>query len=548
MKDFLRLFRLFAPYRYWMAAGIVLSVTVVLSNIALLVLSGWFITAMALTGLGLQTINYFVPAAAIRGLAVVRTLARYFERLVTHEATFRLLSELRVWFYERLEPLAPGGLEGDRHGDLVARLRSDIDSLDNLYLRIIAPVAAAILAGVIVIGGLSIFSPGIALTTALALTITGVFIPLLVLRLGKTTGKHIVGIRGEREAVVAETIRGLGELLVAGAVARQRDAFSTLSEKQSKAERRTAWSTAGFDALSALVGQATVCVALVIGISAGGALTGPELVMVIFWVMASFEAVSTLPGAFYAYGETAAAARRLFEIADRKPPVPRTKQGKGSLPSRHDIRFSAVTMSYRTGEKPILQDFSLTVQQGATIGIAGPNGAGKTTVLNLLQRFRLAQSGTITIGDMPIETIGDDNLRRIIAVVAQKTHLFNATIRDNLLIACPDASDDAIRAALATAGLLDEVMAFRHGLDTMVGEVGARLSGGQARRLAIARAVLRNAPILLLDEPTEGLDPENEKKVMTALLTAMAGRTTMIVSHRPLPLRHCDHVVHLRGT
>ena len=511
MRDFLRLVSLFAPYRYWMLAGIVFSVVVVLSNIALLALSGWFIAAMALTGLGLQTINYFTPAAAIRGLAVLRTLARYLERLVTHEATFRLLSELRVWFYERLEPLAPGGLEGDRHGDLVSRLRSDIDSLDNLYLRIFAPVAAAVAAGIIAVGGLAFFSLDIALVTALGLVVTGIAMPLLVLGLGKATGKHIVEIRAEREAVIAENIRGLGELLVTGAAGRQRDMVYRLSAAQAKAERRTAWYTACLESFSALIGQATIWVA--IAIAAGSTLTGPELTMLIFWVMAAFEAVSTLPGAFYAYGETAAAARRLFEIADRPPPVPPSQPGKGQLPAHFAIGFSHVTMRYRPDEeRPVLEDFSLTVPEGATIGLAGPNGAGKTTLLNLLQRFRLAQSGRITIGGLPLETIGDDNLRRIIAVVAQKTHLFSATIRDNLLIARPDANDEVLYAALEASGLADEVRAFRRGLDTMVGEAGAGLSGGQARRLAIARALLREAPILLWTNRRKAWIPKTRKR------------------------------------
>lgn len=547
MRDFLRLVALFAPYRLWMLAGIGLSVVVVASNVALLAVSGWFITAMALTGLGLQTINYFTPAAAIRGLAVLRTIARYLERLVTHEATFRLLSQLRVWFYERLEPLAPAGLEAERHGDLLSRLRADIDSLDNLYLRILAPALAAFFASIAVVGGLALVNPAIALVTGIALVITGLALPLLVLRLGHAVGRRAVSLRSRMEVVTADTIRGLGELLVAGALSRQEKAAGDLAAALGRAERRTAWTTACFEALSALVGQATVLLALVIAIPAvaAGALSGPALTMLAFWVMAAFEAVAMLPGAFYAYGETAAAARRIFEIADRAPPVPPSPPGTGIMPAHFDISFRAVTMRYGAEAAPVLRDFSLTVRQGETIGLAGPNGVGKTTLFNLLQRFRLAESGAITIGGLSLDEIGDDNLRRVIAVVAQKTHLFNATIRDNLLIAAPDADEDALHRALETAGLTAEIGAFRQGLDTMVGELGARLSGGQARRLAIARALLRNAPILLLDEPTEGLDGESEKAVLEALTRASSGRTTIIVSHRPLALRYCARTQHL---
>ncbi|TNB48092.1 thiol reductant ABC exporter subunit CydC [Martelella lutilitoris] len=545
MKDFVRLMVLFAPYRKWMLAGIALSVLVVLANVTLLAVSGWFIAAMALTGLGIQTINYFTPAAAIRGLAVLRTVARYLERLVTHEATFRLLSELRVWFYERLEPLAPAGLEAERHGDLLSHLRADIDSLDNLYLRIVAPATAAFIAGILLTGGLAVFSAKIAFITALALVFTGLLTPLLVTWLGQTVGKRTVALRGEMQVQVADTIRGLGELAIAGAVARRRAQIIGFSLVLGRAQRRTAWTTACFEAFSALVGQATVWLAIVAGITAvsAGTLSGPELTMLVFWVMASFEAVSMLPGAFYAYGETAAAARRLFEIADRHPPVAQSLPGDGNMPSSFDIHFSNVTMGYSEAVPAVLKEFSLKLAQGHTIGITGANGAGKTTLLNLLQRFREPDEGTICIGGIPIGEIGDDNLRKLIAVVAQKTHLFNATIRDNLLIASPDADDTALLDAMETAGLADEVRGFSRGLDTMIGELGTRLSGGQARRLAIARALLRDAPILLLDEPTEGLDATSERKVLAAFTRAKADRTTIIVSHRTLALEYCDQVV-----
>ena len=546
MRDALRLLRLFRPYVGWMLAGVAVNVAVVLANVALLAVSGWFITAMGLAGLGLTTLNYFTPAAAIRGLAVLRTVGRYVERLVTHEATFRLIAGLRVWFYRHLEPLAPARLQHYRGGDLLSRIRADIDSLDNLYLRVVAPTAAALVSSTALVWFMSRFSVPIALLDAAALLAAGVVLPLAARRLGRGPGARAVATRADLRAAVADGVRGLGELDVCGAVAAHAAHVARRSRALADDNRRLARLGAAMTALSGLAAQSALWGALVLAIPLvrSGALTGPDLAMVALFVLASFEAVSPLPLAFGALGETMAAARRIFEVVDAAPAV-RDPARPAAVPRRFDLRVRGLGMRYSDDGPWALDGVDLDVPQGGSVGIVGPSGAGKTSLINVLLRFRDYQEGTVEIGGVALRDLDGALVRNLCAVVAQDTHLFNASVRDNLLLARPDASPHDLREALRDAGILDEIEALPQSLDTFVGEAGTRLSGGQARRVAIARALLKDAPILVLDEPTEGLDAASERAVLRALDRLMVGRTTLLVTHRPQALRHVDAVLHL---
>jgi ATP-binding cassette subfamily C protein CydC len=529
-----------------MLAGVAINVVVVLANVALLATSGWFITAMGLAGLGLMTLNYFTPAAAIRGLAILRTLGRYVERLVTHEATFRLIAGLRVWFYRHLEPLAPARLQHYRGGDLLSRIRADIDNLDNLYLRVVAPTAAALISSVVLVWFMARFSGAIALVDAAGLTIAGVALPLASRRLGRSPGRRAVTTRADLRSAVADGVRGLGELAVCGAVATHAARVAGGGRALTDEGRSLARIGAVTSALSGLAAQLALWGALVLAIPLvrSGALAGPELAMVALFVLASFEAVSPLPLAFGALGETLEAARRIFEVVDAMPAV-RDPVRPATAPRRFDIKVRGLRMRYHDGGPWALDGIDLDVPQGGSIGIVGPSGAGKTSLLNVLLRFWEYQEGTVEIGGVALRDLDSSATRNLCAVVAQDTHLFNATVRDNLLLARPDASADDLRAVLTDVGILGEIEALPRGLDTLVGETGTRFSGGQTRRIAIARALLKDAPILVLDEPTEGLDAASERAVLHALDRLMAGRTTLLVTHRPQALRHVDAVVHL---
>lgn len=547
MRDFVRLLSFCRPTLRWVMAGIALNVIVILANVGLLALAGWFIAAMALAGLGATPIEYFAPAAAIRGLAVLRTVSRYLERLVTHETTLRLLAKLRVWCYEHLEPLAPARLQLHRGGDLLSRIRSDIDSLDNLYLRVLAPTAAAIISAVILVGFLTVYSVSTAWIEAVGLLASGVALPLLAQRLGRAAGRRAVSMRADLRATVSETIQGLGELLIAQAAERQIATVDRLGADLTRQQRRQAWIGSTASALSGLAAQLVLWGALLVLIPLvhAGALSGPDLALVCLFVLASFDAVAPLPAAFLALGETLAAARRIFDLVDAVPAI--TEPDRDVLrPRRLDVQIRSLRMRYADDAPWALDGLDLDVAQGESIGVVGASGSGKTSILNVLLRF-WDYEGLITIGGVPLRAFNGEAARGLFSVVAQQTHLFNASVRDNLKLAQPDATDDELMDALRAAHLDEEVLALPDGLKTLVGENGARLSGGQARRLSIARALLKDAPILLLDEPTEGLDAESERKVLDALIKLMPGKTTLLITHRPSALRLVGRVVSLQG-
>jgi ATP-binding cassette, subfamily C, bacterial CydC len=544
MKDLLRLLGLFAGSWRWVLAGVGLTLLVNLANVGLIALAGWFIAAMALAGLGMRKIDYFLPAAAIRGLAVIRTGGRYLERLISHEATFHLLARLRVWFYEHLEPLAPARLQYYRGGDLLSRIRADIDSLDNAYLRVFAPSAAAVITVLLMTLFLARLSPHVAAADFVGLVVTSVLVPLIALRLGRAAGARAVLLRGTLRSDTADSIRGFGELLVYQALDSRIARFDRSSETLIATQRREARINGVSSAVTLLIAQLSLWVSVIIAVPLVGrrVITGPDFAMIGLFVLASFDAVSALPAAYHALGETLAAARRIFEIIDTSPAI-HEPSCEAQPPARFDVRVSNLKMRYTVTEPWALDGVSFVIPEGGCLGVVGQTGAGKTSLLNVLLRFWEFQEGTIQIGGVSLRELHGETIRSLCAVVAQQTHLFNTSIRENLVLARPSAAEADLRAALRDADILDEIMAMPEGLDTVVGEVGAGLSGGQARRIAIARAFLKNAPLLILDEPTEGLDAVSERAVLDAIGHLMRDRTTLLITHRPQALRLADSVL-----
>lgn len=543
MSDIWKLLKLFQPYWRLTLAGIALASGVILANVALLAVAGWFITAMALAGLGAGTLNYFTPAAAIRGLAIIRTVGRYGERLVTHDATLRLLAQLRSWFYTHLEPLAPAGLQFYRGGDLLSRLRADIDTLDNFYLRVLVPCVAALISGVAMTAFIAIYSVGIALTVCGGLLLTGVVIPWLAQRLGRVPGAQSVDLRSRLRSSVADSVRGLGELRVYQSSTRQAERIRTLSDRLIVTQRKRAWVDGLTSALSGLVTRLSLWAAVVIAVPlvANDILTGPDLALIALFLLGCFEAVGPLPAAFEALGETRAAARRILSVVESAPAVVDPEQ-ESPAPARYDLALSAVRMRYEAGADWALDGLDLELSVGDRVAIVGPTGSGKSSIFNLLLRFWDYQDGACRIGGQPLNTFRAETVRGWCAVVSQQTHLFNTTIADNLRLAAPDADDQALWQALRGAQVADEIVALNNGLNTVVGETGTWLSGGQARRVAIARAFLKDAPILLLDEPTEGLDANAEQAVLEGLDVLMTNRTTLLITHRPQALGYVDRI------
>ncbi len=544
MREFMRILAVARGQWRWMVAGIVLGVAVIAANALLMAVSGWFIASMAVAGTTGVSFNYFFPSAAIRGLAICRSVGRYGERLVTHEAAFRMLASLRVWLFSRLEPLAPAGLERYAGGDVAGRLRADVDSLESLYLRIVAPLftgGCSILLAVLFVTRWS------ALTAAalfLFLLAAGVVLPLLAGQLAAGPGRRSTALAGELRNAVTEGVLGVEELLLLGAVERQAAQVERLSQQLVAEQERLAGigglSLGGSIACSGL-GVAAVLVVGSLAV-AEGLLNGPALVMLLLFSAAAFEAAGAIPPALQLMPSAREAIRRILELADAPAPVP-DPCTPAAPPGTADIRFLDVSSSYDPA-LPVLHGFTLQIPAGGRVALVGPSGAGKSTVVEILLRFR-DYSGSITVGGVELHDLAAEELYRLIAAVPQRPHLFNATIRGNILVGRSGADEDKLAAVLEDAGLSVWVAGLPQGLETPVGEGGNALSGGEARRIALARALLKEAPILILDEPTEGLDAAMEHQVVTRLAERTRGTTVLIITHRLACLSLVDRVVRL---
>jgi ATP-binding cassette subfamily C protein CydC len=544
VTDLRRLWQLFRPYWGWMTAGFVVSFVALAANVLLAAVSGWFITAMAIAGASGTAMNYFTPAAAIRASAIGRTAGRYLERVVNHEAALRQLAGLRVWFYRRLEPLAPARLQTHHSADLLSRIRADIDALDNLYIRILVPVLVAAAAIVCVFLITALLDRALALVLATMLAVAGMLVPLLARYLAKAPGRRLVHTEAELRRIAVDGTQGLSELLVYGAAqghARRLDAAS----RALVGDQRHMARVAGLGhAAVGLSGSLALWLVLWLGIPLAqtGELASPQVAMLVLLTLAAFEAVAPLPLAFQQLETTLTAARRLFSIADTKPAVT-DPPGPSPRPAGHSIEIRDLRFHYPEASSWSLNGIDLELPEGQRIALVGATGSGKSTLLSLLLGFHEADSGEIRLGGEPLGAFRGDDLRERITLVSQHTHLFAATVRDNLLLAAPDASQARLEQVCETAQIRDFIRSLPEGYDTWVGETGVRMSGGQARRIAIARALLRDAPILLLDEPTEGLDARTEHDLLGAVQALMEGRSTLLVTHRPSVLEAMDEIL-----
>jgi ATP-binding cassette, subfamily C, bacterial CydC len=545
MKAFITILGIVRGQWRWLGAGIVLGLLVIAANVFLMALSGWFIASMAVAGASGAAFNYQLPAVAIRALAIVRTLSRYGERLVTHEAALRMMADLRVWFFQRLEPLSPAVLERYGAGDLAGRLRADVDALENLYLRVIAPLIVGVLTIILGVALAARWSGPGAAALLTALTTAGIALPLLVQRLAREPGRSAATLAGELRVAVTEGIDGAEELLLLGAAERQAEQVELLSSRLVAEQQRLA--RIGALAQAGTIFCAGSGLAAVLALAGGevtdGTLSGPSLVLLLLFTGALFEAAALLPVALQAAPATLESLRRILTVAHTPPPVPAPSHPVHCPTEPVAISFRMASCSYTPG-RDALQRFSLYIAAGERVALVGPSGSGKSTVLEVLLRFR-PYEGDIFLGGVELRSITDDDLHRLVTAVPQRPHLFNTTIRDNILLARPEASGEELSRAVADAGLAAWIEGLPHGFDTLVGEQGGLVSGGEARRIALARALLRDAPIMLLDEPTEGLDGEMERLVVDRLAVRITGKTVLLITHRRACLRLVDRVVTL---
>jgi ATP-binding cassette subfamily C protein CydC len=539
----------FRGHLKWMVLGTLSGLLAVASAVGLLALSGWFISAAAyagLTAITAQLFNFFHPGIGVRIFAIGRTLARYVERIVSHDATFRILQSLRSWFYRHLEPLAPSRLMNFRSGDILNRIVADIDALDNLYLRVFSPSVIALTMSVLVVGFLWLFDPVISMVTALFLSMAGFWVPLMAMRLGEGCGHELAQHLSDLRIRVVEGLQGMPELLVFGAHNRHLDTVKQSSRALLKSQLRMSQILGLSQALMTLISGLAVLATLYLAVILVNrdVMDGPGMALVTLAVLASFEAVFPLPAAYQYLGRMREAGRRLLEIVDSKPEV--IFPGRSVTRPRHfGLRFENVCFRYNQKAGWALRGVEFQVHPGRRVAVIGETGSGKSTLIHLLVRFRDPDAGCIQIGSVDVRNFGESDLRRHISVVTQQPHMFNATLRENLLMAQPGAGEDELLDALNFAQLLNFVSALPDGLDTWIGEAAKLLSGGQARRVAVARAMLHNGPLWVLDEPTEGLDPVTEERMMAAIKAQTAGRSLLLITHRLIDLHWMDYIVML---
>jgi ATP-binding cassette subfamily C protein CydC len=548
MKDLWFFLKLFKLHSAWLAGGIVLSLLTALASIALLTLSGWFISASAMAGLiaidgNALVFNFMLPAAQIRALAITRTLGRYGERIVTHEATFRVLAGIRSWFFRQLIPLVPGRLSVMRSGDLLSRMTADIDALDALYLRLLAPAVVAALGVTGVTVFLAFYAPVISLTTGLMLVIASVWVPWIFNLLGRAGAEEIVVLAANFRIRQLDMIQGLADLIANRAYGRFSYFLAQFSDLMISIQRRNNRLSAISSAFTLLLSQITLLMALVLAAIAfqESQLSGADLALVIFCVIAVFELAMPLPQALQMLGKIQKAARRIRQVTEMPPTIAKTAQPM-PLPGRYDLQVDKVSFRYAEQQEQVLKNISLTIPQGRKVAIIGPSGSGKTTLLQLLMRYYDPEQGSVLLAGQNIRQLDADELMSCFGVLSQRSQLFAATIRENLLIAKPEASITELDASIKAAGLENFVGYLPEGLDTWVGESGVKVSGGEARRIALARLYLKNAPVLILDEPTEGLDSDTERDVFKALADFAVDKTVVMVTHREAGLGLVDVV------
>lgn len=544
MKDLLRLLGLYRRHAGWILLSMLVSLVATLANVGLMATSGWFITAMAAAGLTGIAMNYFTPAAIIRALAILRTGGRYIDRIVGHEATLRLLADTRAHLFGRMVPLAPAALDDLRSGDLLARLKADIDRLELTFLRFLSPLTVALLT-LAAVGLVLFLYDGVLSASILAVLVgCGLLAPAVAAAATTGPGRMLTARSADLRRLVVDDLSGLMPLIVTGAFTGHRDRLVEAMSLQVQAERRLARRAAFGQALGRLSGDLALIVALFVGVPlvAAGRMVGPDLAMAALLSLSAAEVFMGLPAAFLGLSSTLASARRLFAILDRKPPVVELAVPK-PLPEDRDLHLDAVTLRYPQGVRPALDGISLDIPFGSHVALIGESGAGKSSVVALLARLRDPNAGEIRLGGIPLTDLALADVRRVVGVVPQKPHLFTLTLEENLCLGRPSANADELAAAIEAAGLADFVARLPQGLATPVGVAGTTLSGGEARRVAIARMLLLNPDILILDEPGEGLDPETEAAVLDRVLDRMAGRTVILVTHARAALHRMDRVV-----
>lgn len=543
MRALLPFIRLFRFAKLPLILGLLLMILGLGSSMALLTVSGWFLAATAIAGLG-TLFNFFYPSASVRGLAIGRTVARYFEKLVTHDATFRILAKLRVQVFSKIIPLSPAVLNRYRNSDLLNRLVSDVDTLDSLYLRLLAPFFSAVFVITAMTIGLSFINAPLALGLGAFLLLLLIAIPTIFYRLGQQFGERLIQTRAAYRTQFLEFIQAQAELLLFNAEDRLKEKMVTI-EKNWQADQDKEAKLSGFStALVMFLNGLLVCGMLWFSSQAD---FGDDeyrmafIALFTFAALAAVEIIMPLGAAFLHIGQVIAAANRVTEIVEQKPLVEFSDNAKFeekvNLISAKDLSFA-----YPEQEDPVLKNLTLDLHQGQKIAILGKTGSGKSTLLQLLVRNYDTNQGELLLAEKPISAYSENTLRNQMCFLTQRVHVFSDTLRQNLQFArLEKISDEKMTEVLNQVGL-GKLLEQEQGLNLWLGDGGRPLSGGEQRRLGLARILLNNAPILLLDEPTEGLDRETERRILRLILQHAENKTLIMVTHRLTAIEQFDKI------
>ncbi|MFF0201009.1 thiol reductant ABC exporter subunit CydD [Streptomyces sp. NPDC005017] len=534
------------PRRGRLALALLLGSLALASAVGLMATSGWLISRASQQP---PVLYLMVAVTATRAFGIGRAVFRYGERLVSHDAVLRMLADTRVAVYRRLERLAPAGLRDTRRGDLLSRLVADVDALQDYWLRWLLPAGAATLVSALSVGFTAWLLPEAGAVLAAGLLAAGAGVPLATGAVARRAERRLAPARGVLATRVTDLLSGTAELTVAGALPRRTAEAREADRDLTRIASRTAAATALGDGLTALVCGLTVAGAALVGAQAvaDGRLSGVAMAVVVLTPLAAFEAVLGLPLAVQFRQRVRRSAERVFEVLDTPEPVREPERPRQAPASPFPLVLKDLGARHAGQDRAALAGLDLRLEPGRRVAVIGASGSGKTTLAQVLLRFLDAETGSYTLGGVDAYALDGDDVRRLVGLCAQDAHLFDSSVRENLLLARRGATDAELRDELARVRLLDWVEGLPDGLDTLVGEHGARLSGGQRQRLALARALLADFPVLVLDEPAEHLDLPTADALTADLLAATEGRTTLLITHRLAGLRDVDEVIVLAG-
>lgn len=530
------------PRRGRLALALVLGSLALGSAVGLMATSGWLISRASQQP---PVLYLMVAVTATRAFGIGRAVFRYAERLVSHDTVLRMLADTRVAVYRRLERLAPAGMRTTRRGDLLSRLVADVDALQDYWVRWLLPAGAAAVVSAASVGFTAWLLPEAGAALAVGLLAAGAGVPLVTGAVARRAEHRLAPARGVLATRVADLLTGTAELTVAGALPARTAGARKADHALTRIASRAATATALGDGLTVFVSGLTVAVTAFLGAQAvaDGRLSGVAMAVVVLTPLASFEAVLGMPSAVQFRQRVRRSAERVYEVLDAPEPVREPVEPAVAPVSPFPLRLAGLGARYAGQDRDALADLDLTLEQGRRVAVVGVSGAGKTTLAQVLLRFLDARAGTYTLGGVDAHALEGDVVRRFVGLCAQDAHLFDSSVRENLLLARKGASEAELQDVLARARLLDWVDGLPDGLDTLTGEHGARLSGGQRQRLALARALLADFPVLVLDEPAEHLDLPTADALTTDLLAATEGRTTVLITHRLAGLDAVDEVV-----